>query len=262
MDDASAFFVDEGRGRFSATALTRGPWSPDAQHAGPPAALLGRCMEALVAPAAGHLARCTVEILRPVPIGVLEVATTVVRPGRSIALLAATAHSGGREILRASAWWLRTDDVGMAVAPAPPPEHPPPEALPPGEYFDGAPDIGYHSAMELRFAVGGFNTPGPAVAWMRMAVPLLGDEEPSPLVRVLAAADSGNGISSTADPRRVLFVNTDLTVALHRPLVGEWVQLDARTVIEPHGIGLATAVLRDRDGDIGLATQTLFVTRR
>ncbi len=36
-----AFYERDGE-RFLATELTRGPWDPDAQHAGPPAALLGR----------------------------------------------------------------------------------------------------------------------------------------------------------------------------------------------------------------------------
>ena len=41
MDDAS-FYVPEGGGGFVATELTRGPWDPGSQHAGPPSALLGR----------------------------------------------------------------------------------------------------------------------------------------------------------------------------------------------------------------------------
>jgi Acyl-CoA thioesterase C-terminal domain len=36
-----SFYVPDGDG-FIATELTRGPWDPGAQHAGPPSALLGR----------------------------------------------------------------------------------------------------------------------------------------------------------------------------------------------------------------------------
>lgn len=256
-----AFFTDEGGGRFAATALTRGPWSPTHQHAGPPSALLGRCLEAAHGREDARIARVTVEILRPVPIGVLEVSTEVLRPGRSVALLAASARCEGEEILRATAWRLRTVPMDLAAPPEAVP-HPPPEGLPVAPFFEGAADVGYHTAMECRFAQGGFNEAGPAAVWMRMRVPLLEGEQPSPLVRVLAAADTGNGASAVADPRDVLFVNTDLTVALHRSPAGEWVLLDARTIAASDGTGQAISRLADVRGALGTAIQTLFIARR
>ena len=39
-----AFFIPVG-GSFEATDLTRGPWDPDSQHAGPPTALIAREIE-------------------------------------------------------------------------------------------------------------------------------------------------------------------------------------------------------------------------
>ena len=42
-----AFFQPEGGGSYLATEQTRGPWDPGAQHAGPPAALIAREIEAL-----------------------------------------------------------------------------------------------------------------------------------------------------------------------------------------------------------------------
>lgn len=256
-----AFFTDEGDGRFTATALTRGPWDEGSQHAGPPTALLGRCLELAYPRDEAQIARLTVEILRPAPVGLLEVTTEVLRGGRSVELLAATASCGGEEILRATAWRLRTADIGMEAA-APASGHPGPTGLPRAAFFDGVADVGYHTAMECRSVAGGFTEPGPATVWMRMRVPLVAGEAPSPLVRVLTAADSGNGVSAVADPRSLLFVNTDLTVALHRLPRGEWVLLDARTVIAPHGIGQAGSTLHDEDGPIGVALQTLFVATR
>jgi hypothetical protein len=93
-------------------------------------------------------------------------------------------------------------------------------------------------------------------------VPLLAGEEPSPLTRVLAAADSGNGVSATLDWSRWLFVNVDLTVHLHRMTRGEWVCLDAITVPETNGVGLADSALYDEQGPIGRANQTLLVRPR
>jgi acyl-CoA thioesterase len=257
-----AFFQDRGDGRFSATELTRGPWDHHSQHAGPPAALLARCLEVAHPRSDAQIARIAIDILRPVPIGELDVAVEVLRPGRSIELLAATARCDGQEVLRATAWRIRTEGISVHVPPPDVPARADPDTLPQGPFFAGAAAVGYHTGMDFRFAEGGFDQQGPAAVWMRMAAPLLADEEPSPLVRVLIAADSSNGVSGVADPRELLYVNTDLTVALHRPPVGAWVLLDARTVIEPHGIGQAAARIADRTGTIGMAIQTLFVAQR
>jgi hypothetical protein len=116
--------------------------------------------------------------------------------------------------------------------------------------------------MEYRFVHGGFAEPGPAIAWMRMRVPLVEGEEPKPLERVLAAADSGNGVSSTLDWDGFLFINVDLTVHVHRELTGEWVCLDAITIPERTGIGIADTALYDERGPVGRADQTLLVDRR
>ena len=102
----------------------------------------------------------------------------------------------------------------------------------------------------------------PAVAWIRLTVPLVADEEPSPLQRALVAADCGNGISSAVDIHKYLFINPDLTVYRHRPPQGEWIGLDALTRLEPHGSGLAEAALFDERGRFGRSLQSLYVDER
>ena len=107
-------------------------------------------------------------------------------------------------------------------------------------FFETGEQVGYHSAMEYRFVRGGFREPGPATVWMRMRQPLVAGEEPSPLQRLLAAADSGNGVSATLDLAGYLFINVDLSVHLHRLPVGEWVCLDATTPRMRPGSGSPT----------------------
>ena len=87
-------------------------------------------------------------------------------------------------------------------------------------------------------------------------------EEPSPLQRVLAVADSGNGVSSELDLAAWHFINPELTVHLHREAVGEWVCLDAATTISPGGAGLATSVLSDQQGPVAVGAQALLVAPR
>lgn len=205
--------------------------------------------------------RTSIEILRPVPIGVMEVAAEVARLGRSVEMLTGELRAEGVPVLRATAWRMRTEQVGVSsgldvVGP------PPPDGLEPAPAFPWTADVGYHTGIEWRFAEGRFLEGGPAVVWMRMRHPLVAGEEPSPLSRVLIAADSGNGVSGVLDFARYLFINTDLTVALHRYPDGEWVCLDAVTTIQPHGIGLAETRLFDERGVIGRGVQSLYIAER
>ena len=116
--------------------------------------------------------------------------------------------------------------------------------------------------MEYRFESGAFNDPGPATCWLRMRHPLVAGERPTPLQRVMVAADSGNGISSTLDIRELSFINVDLSVHLHRMPAGEWVCLDSLTIPEASGIGMSDTMLFDQLGPIGRANQTLLIAPR
>jgi hypothetical protein len=87
-------------------------------------------------------------------------------------------------------------------------------------------------------------------------------EEPSGLQRAVLTADSGNGVSAGLDWNAWSFVNIDLDVHLSRPLVGEWVLLDAATRYESNGTALATSGLADEQGPVGRGAQTLVVTHR
>jgi hypothetical protein len=260
-----AFYEPDG-GRYRATELTRGPWDPGSQHAGPLSGLIARELERLGADgdAVGRIGRITLEILRPVPIATLAVSARVLKPGRRVELCEATLSDDEGELMRATAWRLRTEPVELpADIPGVAEEVPPgPESAEGGEFFPTGQDVGYHSAMDYRFVTGGFLEPGPATVWMRMRVPLVAGEEPTPLVRVMVAADSGNGVSAALDWRKFLFINVDLTVHLHRYPAGEWVYLDALTLPEASGVGLADTLLRDERGRIGRAAQTLLVDKR
>jgi hypothetical protein len=258
-----AFYEPDGD-LYAATELTRGPWDPGAQHAGPPAALLGREIELLPDAAEFQIGRISFDILRSVPIAPLRVSARVLRPGRRVQLVEAElSDAAGEPLMRASAWRIRIAPVDLpeeAIAtPAPPPG---PEQGGEVEFFATGQKLGYHTAMECRFISGGFVEVGPALVWLRMRQPLVAGEEPSPLQRVLVAADVGNGVSATLDYRRYLFINVDLTVHLERMPAGEWVCVDAVTLPRPSGVGTAESVLSDGEGRIGRALQTLLVSER
>jgi Thioesterase-like superfamily len=255
-----SFYEPDGD-RFLSTELTRGPWDPDAQHAGPPAALLGREIERLEDADDFQVARVTYEIMRAVPIAPLRVEAKIIRPGRRVQLIEGSLSDEEGEVMRLTAWRLRTALVDLPELPhedAPPG----PEEAEPGGFIPTGQEVGYHSAMEYRFLEGGFTELGPAKVWMRMRHPLVAGEEPSPLQRVLTAADSGNGVSVTLDWTRYLFINVDLSVHLERMPVGEWVCLDAVTLPQPNGIGVADTLLLDERGRIGRGLQSLLIAER
>ena len=82
------------------------------------------------------------------------------------------------------------------------------------------------------------------------------------MARAAAVADFGNGVSATLPFDRFLFINADLVLHLQREPRGEWVGLDARTIMHPGGSGLSESVMHDEQGPIGRAFQTLVVAPR
>ena len=189
----------------------------------------------------------------------------MLRPGRRVGLVEAELRVGGEPRMRATAWRLRRAEVDAempAEATATPPAPAGPEAGSVVGFFPSGQEHGYHTGMEARFIQGGFTELGPGTVWLRMRAPLVAGEEPSPLGRVLIAADVGNGISSELDYRRFVFINVDLTVQLERLPEGEWVCVDAVTLARPSGIGTAESVLYDERGRLGRALQSLLISAR
>lgn len=255
-----AFYEPTGDGRYFATDHTIGPWGPDMQHMGPPSALLAREMQQLDARDDRALRRFTVEVLGAVPVGEIEVSAQVVRPGRTIELLGAEMTAGGRSVARAWGWRLQIGDTsdiagGAAPALADPSTGEPREA--PAGWHEG-----YINALEWRWLRGDFAELGPGTAWARLRVPLLPDEEFTPLQRLLATVDSANGVASRLGISSWLFLNTDLSVHLHRTPTGEWIGLDANTVVGPEGAGVCSATVHDLDGPVGTSAQVLTIRRR
>jgi hypothetical protein len=258
---ADAVFEALSDGRFVATGLARGPWDPDAQHGGAPAALLIREFERLEGPEGLELGRITYEFVRPVPLGELHVEAAVTRPGRRVRLLEGTIRApDGTEVVRARALQVSAAHAEASAPPAPAP--PGPDTGRPNDYVPPHRPMFSPDAIEIRFVDGGFANGGPATAWFRLRGPLVAGEETSPLQRLAAAGDFGNGISSTLPWDEYLFINPDLTLYVERPPRGEWIALEASTRVADGGIGISESVLYDEAGRVGRATQALLVARR
>jgi hypothetical protein len=262
-------FLRDGE-RFTPTEHARGPWDERALHGGAPAALIAGAFERMEPGSELLIARLGFEFLRPIPFAALTLSTRLARAGRRVQELAAELHAGEELICRASALRVREVPAELPL--------PPPGQLPGGPTSEGLPgpqlgrDVRFTlddatrasfgaSAMEMRWLSDPF-TAGPGRVWMRLRHPLLPGEHPTPLVLLAGAADFGNGVSATLPFDRFLFINADLSIHLHRPPRGDWIGLDARTVLQAGGTGLAESVLHDEHGPVGRAFQTLVVQAR
>jgi acyl-CoA thioesterase superfamily protein/acyl-Coa thioesterase superfamily protein len=273
----SAFYESVGQDQYVATAATVGPWSTDAQHGGPPSALAARALERHEPDSRQRLARVAIDILRPIPVGKLSLRTQMIRPGRRVALVETVMESGGQEVLHARGWRIERPtgevpeipDVTGSFLPGP---VPPGSSGPPPAIFDR--DLrGYLSEIEWRFmarepgesaATRESGAPGATgqAAWTRPRIPLLPDEDSSPMSRALLVADSGSGLGAELPPLEYLFINVDLTVVLTRDPVGDWLLLESSTTVGSDGTGLANTRLSDPIGACGRGWQTLLVARR
>ncbi len=248
--------------RFVATTLARGPWDADACHGGAPAALLAASIDAAPALTVMQGVRLTYDLLRPVPIDTpLSLDVRVVREGKRVQTLEATLTDDEVELVRCRALRIRVGDVTLPAdrPEADPAPRPAPDDL---ERFTGLPSFepdGFWLAVDVRFVSGMLGTPGPGVAWFRVAVPLADGVELTPLARVAAAADFGNGIGPPLELGPYRYLNPDLTVDIHRLPVDDWVAVSARSVAESNGIGIASSTLADRAGAIGTGLQSLFI---
>ena len=107
---------------------------------------------------------------------------------------------------------------------------------------------------------GNWTEPGPGIAWFRLRCPVVAGE---PICRRARgrprAADFGSGVGNPLRFTHATGINADVTIALHRHPIGEWVCLESGSWVNPHGVGLAETRLHDEHGPIGQRVQTLLL---
>lgn len=240
---------------FTAAPETESPWGHGFQHGAPPSALVTHLLES-VAPADGRLARVSVDLLGAVPLGLLHTSARIIRPGRRICLVeAVVTDPEGRDVARGTGWWVHhveTTAVEKTVAdPVTPrdectvsdPEDP--------TSFLGMWASGYIDTLEVYSA--------PGQAWVRSPMSVVAGVPDSPWVRLMGVADTANGTNPTLNPREWQFMNTDITVCLHRLPRGEWTGIVADANYGPDGVGLTVARLYDEEGPVGTCNQALMI---
>ena len=104
----------------------------------------------------------------------------------------------------------------------------------------------------------GIRGEGRGRAWMRLPLPIVAGEPTTPELCAATLADFGNGVGQLRLDARTGSINADVSLHLHRTPVGEWIGFDARSRMQPEGVGLAETLLFDGEGLVGRVSQTLM----
>ncbi|HVY87784.1 MAG TPA: acyl-CoA thioesterase domain-containing protein [Hyphomonadaceae bacterium] len=199
-------------------------------------------------------ARLTADLYRLPDLSPVTVTTRLVRQGGRIKVIEAELFSGGVSSARASCQLLRRSQQPEAhVWSRPAWDAPPPEQVPP-------PEQPFTEKWEMRPILPpgashgrGFRAPGPRRTWLREVRPLVGGETYTPFSRVATGIDFTSPTSNASDTG-LNFINSDVTLYLARPPVGEWIGYEVADRQSADGIAVASCALHDIQGAIGFSS--------
>lgn len=247
---AMPFFHREGP-HLHATDAARGPWSADALHGRVIIGLLGAEIECLHGGSGFHPVRLTVDMYRAPPMTALEVVTRTLRDGKRIKVVEADLMAEGRSCGHAVCQFLLRG------------EHPEGEVWTDGGAWDAplpaalqtepASPLTMNGMWDIRFARGSLQTPGPRRLWMRENRELVGGEVLTPFGRVVAGVDYVSPMMLMGT-HGLKYINTDVTLYLHRLPRGEWIGYSGRAQEASDGIAIGECTIHDEEGRIGWAT--------
>lgn len=255
---AAAYFREEG-GVYYGNDPARGPWSAAHCHAGPVTGLCARAAEAAVGPDK-MLTRLTVDVLRPVPLSGITVSVEVTRASRTLSTTKVqVVDLDGICCVTGTSMHLVRKDLGEVPSPT----------LPRPLWEDTVPmqtrligalhdEPSFGAFIETAMPKDGPTEPGPKTVWMKVPA-LVEGEVASPIQAICPLADCGNGISWNAPPMVLGFMNTDLTLQMHREPVSAWMASESVSHWQSNGVGMSQSVLYDTQGPVGAALQTLVL---
>jgi hypothetical protein len=251
------FFQIEGT-HYVPTPTARGPWNPNSLHGRVIAGLLGAEIERLHGDPQFLPARLTVDMYRLPDLSPVEVTTRVVRAGNRIRVIDAEFISGGVSAGRATCQLLkRTENPAGNVWKPEPWDVPKPADIPPPA--DGRAGMGGMWAM--RRIAGDFGTVGQKRTWMSEVRELVGGRPLTPFVRVAVSADFASPFANAGD-NGLEFINSDVTVYLHREPATEWIGYEVINHGASDGVAVGECFLYDELGPIGSASCAALAQRR
>ena len=251
------FFTIEGT-HYVPTPASRGPWNPNSLHGRVIAGLLGAEIERLHGSPEFMPARLTVDMYRLPDLSPVEVTTRVVREGNRIKVIDAEFVSGGVSAGRATCQLLRRTEnpAGNVWKPPSWDVAAPADIAPPS---DGRSGMG--GMWATRRIEGDFGTVGRKRIWMSEVRELVGGRALTPFVRVAVSADFASPFANAGDAG-LEFINSDVTVYLHREPRTEWIGYEVVNHGATAGVAIGECFLYDEDGPIGSAACAALAQRR
>ncbi len=244
-----AFLKRDGESYIPGPA-SRGPWSPDSLHGRVIIALLGFELERLHGGGEWMPVRLTVDMYRLPDFSPITAVTRVVRGGKRIKVVDCELMSGGVSLARGTCQFLLRSENAPGTTWSPPDwDVPKPEALP-------APGPGQFGARmwKMRNITGPFDgAPKQRRAWMSEIRELVDGYPLTPFVRIASAADFASPLANRSDAG-LGYINTDVTIYLHRLPRGEWIGFETTNHRASDGVAIGECFLYDVDGAIGTAS--------
>lgn len=246
--DANLPFFNRDGDRLHATDAARGPWSPNSLHGRVIIGLLGAEIERMHGSPDYLPTRLTVDMYRAPPLVPLEVRTRLLRDGHRIKVIEAELLADGQSAAHATCQLLRRTDAPEGVVWKGDGEWqgPMPDEIAPS----GTSPMSMNGIWDLRLASGSFSEAAQRRVWMREVRLLVGGEALTPFGRVVAGVDFVSPLANMGD-MRLNYINTDLTLYLHRAPVGEWLGYESLAHEASEGIAIGHCAIHDSAGRIG-----------
>jgi len=244
-----AFFAREGDA-YLPQAPSRGPWAAESLHGRVVIGLCGYELERTHGGPDWMPARLTVDMYRLPDFSPITAVTRVIRAAKRIKVVDCELVSGGRSVARGTCQFLIRGENAPGKTFSPPKWTAPlPDTLPPppaGQFGE--------RLWKMRNVGDWFGTnEAQRGAWMAEIRPLVDDAKLTPFTRVAAAADFASPLANRHETG-LGYINTDMTVYLHRLPVGEWIGFEKINHHATDGIAIGECFLHDVEGPIGSAS--------
>ena len=242
------------------TAAASGPWDPKSLHGRVIIGLLAFVIEQRHGADDFVPARLTVDMFRLPDSGADRGQHRAsIRDGLRIKVVEAEFFSGGVSMARASCQLLRKTEnsgrpglVAAELGRAAPCGHSGTRPIP---------RLGMNGKWTTRPIVGAMGTLGPRRLWMSEVRDLVEGTPLTPFVRVAVAADFASPFANAGD-HGLGYINSDVTLYLHRLPVTEWIGFEVVNHHATDGIAIGECYLYDQQGPIGTSTVAALAQRK
>jgi hypothetical protein len=251
-------FFTKDRDAYIPTPIASGPWDPKSLHGRVIIGLLAFAIEERHGAEDFVPARLTVDMFRLPDLSPIEVKTKLIRDGLRIKVVEADFFSRGVAMARASCQLLRKTQNPPGRVWSPPNWGVP---APADLAVPEDPRLGMYGKWTTRPIVGAMGTLGPRRLWMSEVRDLVEGAPLTPFVRAAVAADFASPFANAGD-QGLGYINSDVTLYLHRLPVKEWIGFEVVNHHATDGIAIGECFLYDQQGPIGSSTVAALAQRK